>query len=149
MKEKATKIFRSSISLLLVACLMLGMCSNGLVALATGEQTSASWNDLLAELGKLIGKDHIDYVSLGASNTNGYGIDGYLPDDVHEDPLAASKADMNVYGYLMAPKAAYPAQIADVLNADLHQLAISSMRTEEALYLLGDEYDYVEDAYMQ
>lgn len=56
---------------------------------------------------------------------------------------------MNVYGYLMAPKAAYPAQIADVLNADLHQLAISSMRTEEALYLLGDEYDYVEDAYMQ
>ena len=33
----------------------------------------------------------IHYVSLGASNTNGYGHRGYLPDDVTEDPLAASK----------------------------------------------------------
>ena len=33
----------------------------------------------------------IHYVSLGASNTNGYGHRGYLPPEVTEDPLAASK----------------------------------------------------------
>ena len=148
------KIFRSGVSLLLVACLMLGMCSNGLVAWATAEQTSSSWKDLLAELGKLNNEDVIDYVSLGASNTNGYGILGYLPPEVTEDPLAASKAGLNVYGYLRAPEEAYPAQIAEVLKVkkeNFHQLAISSMRTEEALYLLGEEeeYGYVNDAYMQ
>ena len=94
-------------------------------------------------------EEELKYVSLGASNTNGYGIRGYLPGEVTEDPLAASKAEMNVYGYLMAPPAAYPAQIAEALGAKLNQLAISSMRTEEALFLLGDEYDYVEDDYMK
>ena len=48
----------------------------------------------------------IHYVSLGASNTNGYGHRGYLPDEVTEDPLAASKAELNVYGYDRAPKEA-------------------------------------------
>ena len=88
----------------------------------------------------------IDYVSLGASNTNGYGHVGYLPPEVTEDPLAASKANLNDYGYDRAPAAAYPAQIADALNkltgktVNLHQLAISSMRTEELRMLLDNEY---------
>ena len=146
------KTFRAALSLVLVFCLLLGMSANGLVVLATGEQDDTNWNKLLEELQELYSQKYqnevIDYVSLGASNTNGYGIDGYLPEGVHEDPLAASKADMNVYGYLMAPDAAYPAQIAAKLKqlnseqeVNLHQLAISSMRTDEVLFLLDETYE--------
>ena len=91
-------------------------------------------------------EDTIRYVSLGASNTNGYGIRGYLPAAVTEDPLAADKTTLNVYGYQMAPEAAYPAQIAKELEkltgktVKLDQLAISSMRVEEVRYLLDETY---------
>ena len=61
--------------------------------------------------------DKIHYVSLGASNTNGYGIRGYLPAEVTEDPLVANKANMNVYGYEKAPVAAYPYQVAQALES--------------------------------
>ncbi len=94
----------------------------------------------------------LHYVSLGASNTNGYGLDGYLPPEVYEDPLAASKDNLNVYGYLRNPAASYPAQVADALQlatgreVELHQLALSSMRVEEVLYLLDETY--TPDAYM-
>ncbi|MBR5616460.1 MAG: hypothetical protein IKW66_06535, partial [Clostridia bacterium] len=107
-----------------------------------------------------MGHDHDDeskstfnYVSLGASNTNGYGHLGYLPPEVSEDPLYASKAGMNVYGYEMAPDNAYPALIANALksslkmNVNLHQLAISSMRVEEMRVLLDN--DYLGDAYTE
>ena len=91
-------------------------------------------------------EETIKYVSLGASNTNGYGIRGYLPSAVTEDPLAADKSTLNVYGYQMAPETAYPAQIADELEkmtgktVELDQLAISSMRVEEVRYLLDETY---------
>ena len=94
----------------------------------------------------------LHYVSLGASNTNGYGLDGYLPPEVYEDPLAASKENLNVYGYLRNPAEAYPAQVAEALKqatgreVELHQLALSSMRVEEVLYLLDETY--TPDAYM-
>ncbi len=103
---------------------------------------------------KLDGKIEYDYVSLGASNTNGYGHLGYLPPAVSEDPLAASKADMNVYGYGMAPENSYPVKIQNALQnvfgsdvtVNLNQLAISSMRVEEVLFLLDESYEG--DAYL-
>ena len=58
----------------------------------------------------------INLVTLGASNTNGYGIRGYLPASVTEDPLAADKSKLNVYGYERAPETAYPAQVAAMLE---------------------------------
>jgi len=96
--------------------------------------------------------DKLLYVSLGASNTNGYGHHGYLDDDIYEDPLAANKSQMNDYGYDKAPANAYPALIKDALaqstgrEVELHQLAISSMRVEEVLWLLDDTYE--PDEYM-
>lgn len=93
----------------------------------------------------------INLVTLGASNTNGYGIRGYLPASVTEDPLAADKSKLNVYGYERAPETAYPAQVAAMLeettgeNVKLNQLAISSMRVEEVRMLLDE--DYYGDAY--
>ena len=88
----------------------------------------------------------INLVTLGASNTNGYGIRGYLPASVTEDPLAADKSKLNVYGYERAPETAYPAQVAAMLeettgeDVKLNQLAISSMRVEEVRMLLDENY---------
>ena len=95
----------------------------------------------------------LHYVSLGASNTNGFGHHGYLPPEVYEDPLAANKAQMNDYGYLKEPANAYPNLVKEALaeatgrDVELHQLAISSMRVEEVLYLLDDSF--VPDEYME
>ena len=96
--------------------------------------------------------DKLHYVSLGASNTNGYGHHGYLDYEIYEDPLAANKSQMNDYGYDKAPANAYPALVKDALaestgrEVELHQLAISSMRVEEVLWLLDDTYE--PDEYM-
>ena len=133
------KAFRSALSLLLAFCLLLGIGANGLV--------------IAVDMSTRTDSNVIDYVSLGASNTNGYGHRGYLPAEVTEDPLAASKANLNTYGYERAPQNAYPAQIAAALEAltgqevELHQLAISSMRTEEVSILLDDSWDG--DAYTE
>jgi hypothetical protein len=97
--------------------------------------------------------DKLHYVSLGASNTNGYGHHGYLDHEIYEDPLAANKSQMNDYGYDKAPANAYPTLIKDELmqltgrDVELHQLAISSMRVEEVLWLLDDTYE--PDEYME
>ena len=129
-KQIVTKI----ISMVMVFAMMLSACATTVCAVAEADFDT--------------GNDGIyDYVSIGASNTNGYGHEGYLPDDVNKDPLAASKADMNVYGYGRAPENAYPAQIAKALKTqlgvgevNLHQLAISSMRVEELRVLLDNDY---------
>ena len=126
MKGNLSRLLRSGVAMLLVVCMVVGLVPATAFANAVEDDSV------------------IHYVSLGASNTNGYGIDGYLPADVYEDPLAASKAELNVYGYNRAPEAAYPAQVAAELKAEtgkevkLHQLAISSMRVEEVRYLLDD-----------
>ena len=94
----------------------------------------------------------LHYVALGASNTNGYGHHGYLDNEIYDDPLAANKSQMNDYGYDKAPANAYPSLIKDALaqstgrEVELHQLAISSMRVEEVLWLLDDTYE--PDEYM-
>ncbi len=87
------------------------------------------------------GDGKLDYVSLGASNVNGYGLQGYLP----EGTTAADKADANVYGYGRCPEGSYPDLIrdyyeADGISVDMHQLGISSMRAEELRYLLDDSF---------
>ena len=132
--ERISKMWRSALSMTLVICMIIGFCP--VAAFAAGSE-----------------EDVLNYVSLGASNTNGYGHDGYLPAAVYEDPLAAPKDGLNVYGYHRAPAAAYPAQIAAELKAEtgkevkLHQLALSSMRVEEVRYLLDDTME--PDAYMK
>ncbi|MBQ8321615.1 MAG: hypothetical protein IJX92_04550 [Clostridia bacterium] len=105
------------------------------------------------ELSQYVEDDKLHYVSLGASNTNGYGHHGYLDDEIYQDPLAANKSQMNDYGYDKAPANAYPSLIKDALaqstgrEVELHQLAISSMRVEEVLWLLDDTYE--PDEYME
>ena len=94
--------------------------------------------------------DKPTYVSLGASNVNGYGLRGYIKaingmtvDETYEaaalDP--SIKASANVLGYTAETPDSYPVLIADSLGYDLEQLAISSMRAEELRILLSDDYD--------
>ena len=129
-----SQMWRAALSMTLTICMIIGFCPAAAFAAESSE-------------------DVLHYVSLGASNTNGYGHDGYLPAAVYEDPLAASKDGLNVYGYNRAPAAAYPAQIAAELEAEtgkdvqLHQLALSSMRVEEVRYLLDETME--PDAYMK
>ncbi len=86
-------------------------------------------------------KETFNYVSFGASNVNGYGLDGYMPDGV----TAENKDTANVYGYERCPEGSYPDLIKDYYSekyeVEHHQLAISSMRAEELRVLLDNSYD--------
>ena len=135
-------VFKRGISLLISFAILISMASTTMSATSIVEQMHE--ND--------VEDNKLHYVSLGASNTNGYGHHGYLDDEIYEDPLAANKSQMNDYGYDKAPANAYPALIRDALaqstdrDVELHQLAISSMRVEEVLWLLDDTYE--PDEYM-
>ena len=92
-------------------------------------------------------KTSFNYVSLGASNTNGYGMRGYITEAELNAMLSGqvSKDEVNVYGYQRTPEGAYPDLIRDhyagvYSNVNLDQLAISSMRVEELRVLLDDSY---------
>ena len=125
MIQQKSRKWRSFISMLLAICLMLGIMPAAFAAEA-------------ADTG---GKGTIKYVSLGASNVNGFGLSGYLP----EGTTAANKDTANVYGYLRSPEGSYPDLIRDYLveqgyAVELDQLAISSMRVEELRVLLDEDY---------
>lgn len=90
-----------------------------------------------------------NYVALGASNTNGYGMRGYITADELALLLSGqvNKNDVNVYGYQRKPEGSYPDLIRDYYemiygknNVKLDQLGISSMRVEELRVLLDESY---------
>ncbi|MBE7056856.1 MAG: hypothetical protein E7388_05395, partial [Ruminococcaceae bacterium] len=129
MKHVFGRVAKSCVAIVLVLCMMTGICPVSFATTVDNEDDGI-----------------INYVSLGASNTNGYGLDGYLP----EGTTAANKNNANVYGYKRVPEGSYPDLVRDYLvdkgyTVNLDQLAISSMRVEELRVLLdnsyyGDEY---------
>ena len=113
-----------AISVALVVFMLVSVCAPAIMAIPKTE-------------------DKPIYVSLGASNVNGYGMRGYIPGDnimeqIAKDP--ALKALANVYGCVSETPDSYPVLIAEALGADLIQLAMSSMRAEEVRFLLDDSY---------
>ncbi len=141
MKHLSAKVLRSAIAMLLACCMLVGA-----VPVFAAEVTDVNDDGV------------IKMVSLGASNANGYALDGYLTQELIDmvensaatdaDPskvLGTIKDTANVYGYKRAPEEAYPAKLKASLeergyNVDLTQLAISSMRAEELRVLLDNEY---------
>lgn len=112
------KTIKKFTSCFLVLCMLLSMAPMGVFAAET-----------------------IDYVSLGASNVNGYGLDGYLP----ADTTAANKNTANVFGYRRCPDGSYVDLVCEALEGKGYtvnpsQLAISSMRVEELRVLLDENY---------
>ena len=125
----AKKMAQKCLSMLLVLCMVAGL----IVVPAHAAESKTTFN----------------YVSLGASNTNGYGMRGYITEEELDLLLsgAVSKDEVNVYGYERKPEGAYPDLIRDYYvdtygsgNVNINQLAISSMRVEELRILLDDTY---------
>ena len=113
-------------------------------------------------------KETINYVSLGDSTTNGYGLSGYEFDKEDSDfkewvakitngyPMYSGESTYeNPNGLLMETPGAYPALFRDYLadktgkDVNLIQLATSAMRADDVLTLLtwGTEDQYLLDEY--
>ena len=120
----------SSMAITLSLCLSVVASSAGVIASAINDDSAKSE------------KPEFNYVALGASNVNGYGIHGYNFENVYEAPF--EKATDNRYGYEMDTPSSYPALIRDALsknyNVNLSQVAMSSWRAEELHFLLDDSY---------
>ncbi|MBQ9832542.1 MAG: hypothetical protein IJO48_02305, partial [Clostridia bacterium] len=86
--------------------------------------------------GALLNNYSCNYVCLGDSVSNGYGLDGYLRPD-----------GTNVRGYKQIVKCAYHYIVPQALNANIEQLGYSGLRAEDMLYLLDAEYE--SDEYTQ
>ena len=120
------KKLRKHLAILLALCLMLPL---GVTALAEDAQPT------------------FDYVVLGASMTNGYGMHGYLLEHYYEYPNDLSMDGPGASGYRSDVPGSYPVLIKNELmnrgfeNVTLHQLAQSSMRVEELRYLLDDSFN--------
>lgn len=145
MNNTAKRWMRSCLSMLLILSLMLSLST---VALA------AEFGKTASGIRDINGDGKINYVSMGASNTNGYGLRGYITEDEINGIVSGqiSKADVNVYGYHRCPEGSYPDLVADYIRAqnpnttvNHEQLAMSSMRVEEVRVLLDN--DYYGDAY--
>jgi len=109
MKVNTSKMWRSGVALLLALCLVVGFFPTAAFAVEIKD-----------------GNDDgvINYVSFGASNVNGFGVEGYIDlggksiDDILAEfnaggnPLAA----INVYGLQRMPKESYPYMFAEALN---------------------------------
>lgn len=152
MKKLISTLWRPITSLLLTAALVLG--SFGTASAAGAGPLSSGQSAGISGIEGIIDADNdgtINYVSLGASNANGYGLYGYLDDGIMADPVPSFKLTENVYGYLKTPAEGYPYLVKEALSetldkdVNLTQLAISSMRAEE-LHMLLDN-DYYGDAY--
>ena len=112
------------LALLLAVCLLAAL---GVPALAAGE-------------------DGFDYVALGASMTNGYGMRYYLDPDLYNFPNKLSMDGPGASGYRNHVAGSYPYLVGAALQSrvnkevTVHQLAQSSMRVEELRYLLDDSF---------
>ena len=120
----------SSMALALSICLGVVASSASIIAL------SANDDSVNGE------KPEFNYVALGASNVNGYGMHGYNFENVYEAPF--EKTTDNRYGYEMDTPGSYTTLIRDALsknyNVNLSQIAMSSWRAEELHFLLDDSY---------
>ncbi len=127
MKKMLTRMWQSGTALLMVLCLVVGLCPT--VAFA---QENAP-------------KKTIKYVSIGDSMSNGYGFTGYAQDSNNR----------NEYDFMtgkgMYGDGAYPLQFENYLKGlgyDVNhtKLAASAMLAEDLLYLLGGR-DYFDDGW--
>ena len=146
--EKISRMLRSGLALLLAFSMVVGYVPAAVFATETGATTGVDLNDLDKN-----NDNEINYVALGDSMTNGYGLTGYEP----------SGTIVGFNGYLQVAPEAYPAKFAAYLagyngmidigqtvyegenaTVNLTQLAMSGMRPEDLLFALNyldDEWE--------
>lgn len=140
MKKKLSKLWRSSLALLLAMSLVMG--SSGTV-FAAGTVSEAGAESIPAE--------EINYVSLGDSMVNGYGLDGYEYEyhkgesEMIECTESTCSKEHVVFkwsnGYLQEAPDSYPVKLAEYFGWDLTQLAMSAMRVEDLHWILELDYN--------
>ena len=128
MKKTFSGMWRSGVAFFLALCMVL---------------SCVPFSAFAREVSDVNDDGVINYVSLGASNVNGYGMHGYLSEEIYEYPLLKETA--NIYGYKQDTPGSYPVLIKEYLEGkghtvNLSQMAISSMRAEEVRFLLDDSY---------
>ena len=134
------------ISILLVLSMIVSMLPVSVFA-EMGEGSSSSVGESLQSTTRnwdTNGDGVVNIVTFGASNVNGFGLDGYLPEEVYESPWL--KNDFNIYGYKRVPAGSYPDLLAKYLmsegyTVEIDQLAMSSMRAEEVRFMFDENYD--------
>ena len=125
------------VSLVMVFAMMFSISATTISAISEGIDANHS------TVGNANGENKtLNYVSFGASNVNGFGLEGYLPENVTD---FGQKDQYNVYGYKRAPEGSYPARLVEYFTSkgytvNLDQLAMSSMRAEEVRVLLDNTY---------
>ena len=124
MKENLSRMLRSGVALLLAFCMVAGFFPTAAFAQETSMESSGA-----------VDPNMINYVSIGDSMTNGYGFVGYNQDE-HTDDYDFLN-DNGVYG-----TDAYPLQFEEYLvgkgySVNHTKLALSGLRAENMLYLLG------------
>ena len=125
------------VSLVMVFAMMFSISATTISAISEGIDANHS------TVGNANGENKtLNYVSFGASNVNGFGLEGYLPENVTD---FGQKDEYNVYGYKRAPEGSYPALLVEYFTSkgytvNLDQLAMSSMRAEEVRVLLDNTY---------
>ena len=129
---KLKQISFKIVSMVMVITILFSICSTTISAAVLYNEQPTIASD----------KKTLNYVSFGASNVNGFGLEGYLPENVTD---FGQKDEYNVYGYKRAPEGSYPALLVEYFESkgytvNLDQLAMSSMRAEEVRVLLGDTY---------
>ena len=111
-------------AILVVVCMLLCSFSPAIV----------TWNEefVYADDGE-DGVDLKNYVSIGDSTVNGYGMEGYYKNERGE----------NYSGYLQDVEGAYPYKVLGSLGEgwDLVQLATSAMRMDDLALMLGNDVE--------
>ncbi len=137
-RKSTMKMLKKTLALVLALTMLFALCVPALAA--EGEES----------------EDNVfHYVSLGASNSNGYALHGYLTEDMYANPIlsgAQTGTPGDISGYRSTPPYSYPALVRDYFaelgyEVDHDQLAQSSMRVEELRFLLDPEF--TTDEYME
>ena len=137
MKNRTSGFGRSSVAFAVLLCMLLSIFAPTVIAAENVIPANAE-----TETVKPGSKGELNLVTFGASNVNGFGLQGYLPDNVTD---FSQKDDYNVYGYKKVPAGSYPDYLVKYFtdqgyNVDIDQLAMSSMRAEEVRVLLDNTY---------
>ena len=140
------KAFKKVLALMLVLSMVFALC---VPAYAFG------WKKTTGSEEKIPYK----YVSLGASNTLGYGLHGYWPLPMYDDPssvfsgttdggISYARDGYFTSGYYYYSNDAYPVlvknglqeRLGDDYDVQLKQCAINSMRAYDLRWMLDDEW---------
>ncbi len=125
------KTLKKSLAFVLALALLLALCVPAFAAEAEESE-----------------KETLHYVSLGASNSNGYALHGYLTEEMYANPIlsgAQTGTPGDISGYRRTPPYSYPALVKEYFenqgyDVDHDQLAQSTMRVEELRFLLDESF---------